>query len=403
MMRGSLSHYSLSQLIEEAQKGSLRVPDFQRDFVWKVDQIRELLVSLLRGHFAGTFLLLEVEPPGPFPHELVYGVEENSPCDGSENGPKKKPSLPTTFKSILDGQQRISSVYYAFRHPEIEPSGYKDRYFFFLDLEKLLSGDIDEAVKAAKDGSGDYKDLFKKWHKGQAIPFGCLPKYPRDQQCELITLYDLLSKGQQCKCLQNYLEHTGSPYKSEGTSLCDKLRPLLDYTFHAWVLPSSTLLSEIVHIFVKINSTGTSLTLFDLAVATLYPILSPSFNLRDDLETALGIHYSEWNKLDTDILRVLTLLTGGGVKKEDGILVHLKTVAQDLSRGIPVGAKIVGHSCGFSFSSWGDLWNEATDCLDEAYQRILNHYGAPTLVPKWCALYLHDCPPRCSSFLLSGY
>ena len=49
---------SLTTIIDEAVKGRIVVPDFQRSFVWDPEQVRELLVSIVGGYYIGSLLTM---------------------------------------------------------------------------------------------------------------------------------------------------------------------------------------------------------------------------------------------------------------------------------------------------------------------------------------------------------
>ncbi len=46
-----------TDLITEIQKGIIKVPKFQRDFVWSIEKTAKLLDSILKGYPIGTFIL----------------------------------------------------------------------------------------------------------------------------------------------------------------------------------------------------------------------------------------------------------------------------------------------------------------------------------------------------------
>ncbi|WP_448376857.1 DUF262 domain-containing protein [Fervidobacterium sp.] len=101
--------YNLLQLLEAAYKGEVMLPDFQRNFVWKREDIEELTKSLLEGMFIGTFLILDTSPNViPFEPVFITGVKEVNP------EVKANP-----HKLILDGQQRLTAMFYAIYCPNI--------------------------------------------------------------------------------------------------------------------------------------------------------------------------------------------------------------------------------------------------------------------------------------------
>jgi hypothetical protein len=167
------------------------------------------------------------------------------------------------------------------------------------------------------------------------------------------------------------------------------LLPLLTYEFEVIALspifstPPASLVSLIAPLFVNVNSKGTRLTLFDLAVAHLFPVLHPHrINLRSlwaSLPTThpgLGTLIAgrrRWIDPD-DLLRIMALITGGSVKKAH-LLGHLHGVATSLTSGGTRSSPV-----GYTFTSFSDLWNEAASCLEEACNRVKD-YGA--LRPEW--------------------
>jgi len=46
-------------LISEIQKWHIKIPKFQRNFVWSLDKTAKLLDSILKGYPIGTFILRE--------------------------------------------------------------------------------------------------------------------------------------------------------------------------------------------------------------------------------------------------------------------------------------------------------------------------------------------------------
>jgi hypothetical protein len=384
MLRAAHSANSLFDLVDKSQRHEYQVPEFQRDLVWGPEQVRELLVSLVQGHYAGALLVLEFNPTTPpFAHREIYGT-----------GPLPSPATSTRAYSVLDGQQRISAVYYAFQHPNLPlpPSSKKRPYRFFLKLDKLLSSEFDEAVLAEPEGSPGFRSAVAGWIAGTTIPFGpihpsLLPSHPSG----LITLWHLLTAGPTAagSLLLSFLSGVRSPLAAASPHVLSALLPLLTYEFDVIVLspsfptPPTRLVSFIAPLFVNVNSKGTRLTLFDLAVAHLFPVLHPRINLRslwEELPTThpgLGTLIAgrrRWIDPD-DLLRIMALITGGSVKRAD-LLDHLHGVATDLTSGRTRSSPV-----GYTFTSFSDLWNEAASCLEEAYNRVINDYGA--LRPEW--------------------
>jgi hypothetical protein len=86
----------LGKLLERVQHGTIRVPRFQRPFVWKQPHMHALLDSVRRGYPIGSL--------------LVWDTDEERES-GNRIGPIEIGSRPSgTVSYLLDGQQRISTL-----------------------------------------------------------------------------------------------------------------------------------------------------------------------------------------------------------------------------------------------------------------------------------------------------
>ncbi|MGA2841719.1 MAG: DUF262 domain-containing protein [Steroidobacteraceae bacterium] len=103
--RGPMSIY---ELVNEIDNEDIVLPAIQRDFVWDEERIELLFDSMFRGYPVGIVLLWETYTPIQFRSFArnhvpggIYEFEEN----------KKGKRL----KLVLDGQQRLSSIYVALK------------------------------------------------------------------------------------------------------------------------------------------------------------------------------------------------------------------------------------------------------------------------------------------------
>mgnify|MGYP000055182941 CR=1 FL=1 len=88
---------ALSEYLEWTTSGYLQLPDFQREYKWKEERIRSLLVTVLRGHPMGAVMLLETgNDQVRFKPKAIAGTIVD---------PAKQPGL-----LLLDGQQRLTSL-----------------------------------------------------------------------------------------------------------------------------------------------------------------------------------------------------------------------------------------------------------------------------------------------------
>ena len=82
----------IRQILDKIDENQLFVPAFQREYVWKRANVRSLFSSLVKGYPTGNLLTWETNKPP----ELKGAVYEETWG---------------TVKLILDGQQRITSLY----------------------------------------------------------------------------------------------------------------------------------------------------------------------------------------------------------------------------------------------------------------------------------------------------
>ena len=82
----------ISTILDQIDLGAMALPEFQRGYVWNRDQVRKLMFSLYRKHPVGSLLVWVTKT-------------ENADTRGDGN------LTPGSVKLILDGQQRITSLY----------------------------------------------------------------------------------------------------------------------------------------------------------------------------------------------------------------------------------------------------------------------------------------------------
>lgn len=91
----------IDKVLSRINSGDIRIPAFQRAFVWKQTQILELLDSIIRNYPIGSVLLWST-------HEKLKHTRNIA---GYEI-PESDPDYPVNY--VLDGQQRLSSIYGVF-------------------------------------------------------------------------------------------------------------------------------------------------------------------------------------------------------------------------------------------------------------------------------------------------
>ncbi len=91
--------FALDQLIEQVRDGYLRVPKFQRQFVWRYKQVRELFESIAQSYPIGTLLIWSTSD-----RYRSFDTLGSIPLAADH------PPEPTAVGYLLDGHQRVSTI-----------------------------------------------------------------------------------------------------------------------------------------------------------------------------------------------------------------------------------------------------------------------------------------------------
>lgn len=219
-----------SQLVADIKKGEVKIPQFQRKFVWKDEQALDLLDSVANGYPIGSILLWKTT-------EKLHAARDI----GVFQLPKTDDLTPTNY--VLDGQQRLTVIYSCLGAPEDAP-GYKAGY----DL-------VEDAFIELKLGTGkpDVFPLRKLFNTTSLLNF----------RTSLLTL--------------------------PNASLLQKKLDDLIAAFTQYKLPVVTLkdltIDEVCPIFERINSSGTRLSTYDLMVAATW---AEDFDLNEKISAILA-------------------------------------------------------------------------------------------------------------------
>jgi hypothetical protein len=128
-----------TQLLNDIETGKIKIPQFQRNFVWSKEASAKLLDSIIKRYPIGTFILWKT-------NETLRSIKEIGGLDF--------PQTPEGdyVQYVLDGQQRITSLYAGFKGCKIKTADTNkevDYSEIFIDLEadedeEVVVSEIDE-------------------------------------------------------------------------------------------------------------------------------------------------------------------------------------------------------------------------------------------------------------------
>ncbi|MEX5708812.1 DUF262 domain-containing protein [Parafrankia sp. FMc6] len=245
----------VSRLADRVLTGEIVLPKYQRAFVWSPHQVLTLLDSVLHNYPIGSLLLWETTDQLAS-EDTVAGLPV----------PPPRPGRPVRY--ILDGQQRLASIIGALH-------GGAGIWDVVYDLE------AEHFVHRTPDTSTEAHIVPMRMVSSAGELFSQVATLPPELRERATELYEQFT---------NYL------------------------------VPVVTLdhmsAEESAEVFVRINSTGTTMNIVDVARAGTW---SPDFDLKDEIESLLQVlDAKNYGRVDTKtMLRTIAVAAGFGFSLKD--------------------------------------------------------------------------------------
>jgi hypothetical protein len=260
----------LGDLLRQVNVGEVQLPDFQRGWVWDDDHIRSLIASVSLSYPIGAVMLLQTGGEG--------AQFQPRSVQGASFGPEVKPEL-----LILDGQQRVTSLYLALFSGKPVPTkttkGQDIERVYYLDIAKCLDEDADrfEAVLSIPLDRKVTSDFGRKVE----LDLSSVDKEFEQRKFPLEALFDQTKYSAWRRGFQKY-------YRADESKLdeFDRFEAGVVDRIGSYRIPTIELLRDtpreaVCQVFEKVNTGGVTLTVFELVTAIF---AADGFNLRDDWE-----------------------------------------------------------------------------------------------------------------------
>ena len=286
-------HISLDSLISNLKEGQYVIPDFQREFEWHPKDIRDLMRSIFLDYYIGSLLLWKGKTANfkALSCEDVYGYKGNK---------RNKQYI------VLDGQQRLTAMYYAFVAPDKNLPNKSSVVRYYMKVDRLMAGEHDETF--------GYEFLTKKWEyifsnrKAQfashIFPLALIG-------ADKIDLFEWMTG------YKDYWNAEAEKSLSASSNASTRAKDAKEFTEHLLRFTGEYQISyieldrdigvdKVCDIFTQINSKGVRLDVFDLLNALLKP---KDVKLKEMWRAARPqLSFVNTNKMNVYILQVMSIL-----------------------------------------------------------------------------------------------
>jgi hypothetical protein len=286
----------ISTILDKIDEHQLFIPAFQREYVWKRDDAKQLLDSLIKEYPTGTMLIWETNKPPELKGSHRYNEKQGA------------------VRILLDGQQRITTLYMLIRG-EIPP---------YYTLPEITN-----------DTRGLYVNI-----ETLELEYYAKTKMEKDPRWQNIT--SVFQRKVRARDIVRDLEDAGEHVERDRDDcIHDHMRSIeniLDREFPEQTIPIKASIREAIDIFYKVNASGVALTDAELALAQIsgywpqardtfkkklveleqsgfvfkldfmvYALLGCMFHIGSDMRKLHGAENNEairraWNRLETYVL-----------------------------------------------------------------------------------------------------
>lgn len=250
---------TIAEVINDIHRKKYLLPAIQREFVWSTDQIERLFDSLMRDYPISSFLFWGVEKEKVNDFEFYEFLRQYHERKQIHN-PKANVSGEEGVTAVLDGQQRLTSLYvglkgtYAYkiaRKRWDNDLAYPERKLYLNILSASNEDDREYQFEFLTTDESSVKNENTFW-------------FPVPKILDLKELEDI----------SNFLIENGifSDYPKEIASFANRALSKLYKVIHvessiSYFLEKSQELDKVLNIFIRINSGGTILSYSDLLLS----------------------------------------------------------------------------------------------------------------------------------------
>jgi uncharacterized protein with ParB-like and HNH nuclease domain len=331
---------AIKDLIEHVHKNDYLLPEIQREFVWKPEQVLKLFDSLMLDYPIGTFIFWKPKKTNVSDLKFYEFIKSFSQHEDVPN--EESTSIGDNVTAVIDGQQRITALYI----------GLRSTYAYKTSRKKRTSHDAYPKRRLYLEllNGSQNKELAYPFSFFSEDEFESKNKEENKHWISLKTVYEMGSRHE----INSYLSENKIRNKKSKKrllalyNLINKNKVISYYNLETY-----TDLDPIFKIFERLNSAGTELSnsdvLFSKVIKTWSGSKSKINELLDDLNNKafsfdkdfilksslmlsdLDIEFkrtsfsddginkikSNWNGIKRSLIAVVSLVSSFGYNKEN--------------------------------------------------------------------------------------
>ena len=283
---------ALGGLLDGAEDGSSRLPDFQRGWIWDDERVRSLLASISLGYPIGAVMMLRAGG------ETIRFKQR--PLEGAPPASKEAERL------ILDGQQRLTSLFQSLRldRPVLtkDHGGREIERWYYINIREALDENTDrEEAIVSLPGNRQVRKFGRDIVEDYSTP-------ALEYEAMLFPLSRVFNCMEWRRGFFEFWE-----YDKDKIQLWDRFEMEVVKRFEQYQVPvielgKDTPKEAVCQVFEKVNTGGVTLTVFELLTATF---AADDFPLRQDWEKRereIHAHPVLAGVSNTDFIQAVTLL-----------------------------------------------------------------------------------------------
>lgn len=267
MVKGFQASITIKDVIDKIDENNYVLPGIQRKFVWKIEQIELLFDSIMREYPLNSFMFWEIKDSDVKKNNNYYSfLRKYRQRFAVENELINKTASDNDFYAIIDGQQRLNSLYIGLKGSYSIKKGHKH----WIDKsdnfdEKFLYLDISSKYQRESDIDKEYNFKFLTQDEANSSTTNCW--YKVGDILELDSKYFIQEINEFVDKQKSAIEDID--IRHAQNTLYNLYRVIMTEKIINYYQEDEQQLDKILDIFIRTNNGGTKLTFSDLLMSVL--------------------------------------------------------------------------------------------------------------------------------------